>query len=177
MLRFKIRFRDAIWEGRKTTTLRRWSRPFNKAQSLVKAPGIGSLWIESIETVEWLSLTDADAQADGFDTLAELQRAVEEIYPQLHSDGKRWYRIRFILRERAAASAKSSTPNPNRVPTLPFTADDAPTSESAATQLLLPDMPVPKPLLMDPPARQRLADALREQLAQAIQSVLDTGNH
>jgi hypothetical protein len=63
----------------------------------VRAPGIGWLILEAAEPVQWETLGEADARADGFATLAEMDRAIRLIYPDLQEDGKSWFRLRFHL--------------------------------------------------------------------------------
>jgi hypothetical protein len=99
---FKKPFKAAILAGRKTTTLRRWRVCRLKAGDRVRVPGVGELILQAVEPVEWESLTDADAQADGFESMSELSRVIRRIYPNLHGDGKSWFRIKF----RAAAASR-----------------------------------------------------------------------
>jgi hypothetical protein len=94
---FKKPFKAAILEGRKTTTLRRWSACRLKTGDRLTSPGLGVLILQSVEPVEWEALTDADAQADGFASLADLNKAIRRIYPHLDGDGKTWFRIKFHL--------------------------------------------------------------------------------
>lgn len=59
------------------------------------SPGLGFLDIETVEPVDLAALTDDDAQADGFATLALLREMLAELYPEQASDGKRWFRVSF----------------------------------------------------------------------------------
>jgi hypothetical protein len=95
LIRFKKQFHDAIACGRKTTTLRRWRKCRWQAGDLLTAPGVGSLMLEAVEAVDWTSLTDADARCDGFESMAELNRVIRRIYPDMDGDGKSWFRLRF----------------------------------------------------------------------------------
>jgi hypothetical protein len=61
------------------------------------APGVGWLILESVEPIEWSSLTRADAVADGFASLKELAAAIRRIYPDMDGDGKSWFRLKFKL--------------------------------------------------------------------------------
>lgn len=106
---FKKPFQEAILAGRKTTTLRRWRVCRLKAGDRVSAPGVGELILQAVEPVQWESLTDADARADGFASMSELTRVIRRIYPNLEQDGKSWFRIKFrpspAARKRRLAAA------------------------------------------------------------------------
>jgi hypothetical protein len=104
---FKKPFKQAILDGRKTTTLRRWQKCSLKAGERVFAPGVGWLILEEVNRVEWEDLTDADARADGFSTLQELHHTIRKIYPDHASDGKTWYRLRFKRPTQEDAQAHS----------------------------------------------------------------------
>ncbi len=95
LLLFKRQFFSAIQSGKKTTTLRRWSRPFFRAGQCVRSPHVGWLRIQACEVVELNQLKESDAQADGFESLADLFKSLKTIYPQQDGDGKRWYRLAF----------------------------------------------------------------------------------
>jgi hypothetical protein len=73
LLLFKKMFADAIRSGRKRTTIRRWDRARVSAGQTVFCPGLGYLRVEAIEPVEWNELCEADAIADGFATLREME--------------------------------------------------------------------------------------------------------
>jgi hypothetical protein len=92
---FKKEFHAAILAGRKTTTLRRWRSCKLKPGDRVRVPGVGELTLSAVESVRWEDLTEADAKADGFETLAELNKVIARIYPDMEGDGKAWFRIRF----------------------------------------------------------------------------------
>lgn len=100
-LRFKTVFHDAILAGRKTTTLRRWQNCRVGAGDRVYAPGVGWLVLDGVEEIEWDQLTEDDAKSDGFESLADLNRAIRRIYPKLDGDGKQWFKLRFHLHETA----------------------------------------------------------------------------
>ena len=51
--------------------------------------------IEAIELIDPEMLTHEDAVNDGFDSLAELKRAMNELYPSDLRRGRKLYRIRF----------------------------------------------------------------------------------
>jgi hypothetical protein len=96
-LLFKKAFHAAILSGRKTTTLRRWRSCRLNPGDHVKTPGVGTLVLDSVNSIEWDSLTDADAAADGFASLAELNRIIRRIYPDIANDGKSWFKLHFHL--------------------------------------------------------------------------------
>src|SRR3954447_12565311 len=117
---FKKPLQDAIREGRKRTTIRRWpeGKPGMLAGQRVYAPGLGWLTIERVECVELEALADADARADGFDTAAGLKKVLLSLYPQHAADGKRWFRVAFKVTDlharpkRAARRAKPRSHHP-----------------------------------------------------------------
>lgn len=113
MLFFKGVFADAIRSGRKTTTLRRWERARCSAGQTVFAPGVGYLRVTAVDTVALDALTEPDAHADGFATLAELRATLCEIYPELAGADPRalLYRVSFVF-DRAPESAGYRPPEP-----------------------------------------------------------------
>jgi hypothetical protein len=94
---FKKHLQDAIRGGRKSTTIRRWNRPQVCAGKRAYALGLGWLNIECVEPVELEQLADADAQADGFETIEALRAVLLGLYPDHAKDGKRWFRVRFSV--------------------------------------------------------------------------------
>src|SRR4051794_33167687 len=94
---FKKPLQDAIRDGRKRTTIRRWraGKPAVRAGQRVFSPGLGWLTIGRVEPVELEALADADARADGFDTAVDLREVLLTLYPQHAADGKRWFRVAF----------------------------------------------------------------------------------
>jgi hypothetical protein len=95
-LLFKKCFWEAIRRGSKRTTVRRWRSPRLRAGQRAFAPGLGWLLIESVDVVADLDdLADADARADGFETLEQMKRALHELYPSRARDGRRWFRVAF----------------------------------------------------------------------------------
>ena len=105
---FKKPLQDAIREGRKRTTIRRWppGRPGVRAGQRVYSPGLGWLTIERVERVELEKLGDADAKADGFDTAAGLRQVLVSLYPHHAADGKGWFRVRFKVADLHTAAKK-----------------------------------------------------------------------
>jgi hypothetical protein len=94
-LLFKREFLAAIREGRKTTTLRRWKSCRVAAGTTALVPGVGKLRITSCDRIDLKSLKPADARADGFSSLTELRKVLQELYPDQAHDGRQWYRVAF----------------------------------------------------------------------------------
>ena len=103
---FKKPLQTAIREGRKRTTIRRWDRPRLRAGQEAFAPGLGWLAIDRVEAIELERLADADARADGFDSLDDLTVVLHQMYPDHASDGKRWFRVCFTMTRAIAPSKK-----------------------------------------------------------------------
>ena len=80
MLTFKRKFWDAVLRGEKTQTLRIWKVLRLRADRKVYAPGIGFLWIDSVEEVTFDQLTDEDAVPDGFSSIEALRAEILNIY-------------------------------------------------------------------------------------------------
>lgn len=99
MLLFQKRFFETIHSGQKRTTLRRWNRARVVAGKRAFCPGLGYLQIETVEPVEWKDLNEADARADGFDSLRVMQQTLLSLYPQV-DDGKQWWRVRFRMNDK-----------------------------------------------------------------------------
>src|SRR5688572_29198221 len=81
---FKKPLQDAIRDGRKRTTIRRWreGKPGVHVGQRVYSPGLGWLTIERVERVQLETLGDSDARADGFDDAAGLRAALMSLYPE-----------------------------------------------------------------------------------------------
>ena|SRR5439155_9689903 len=94
-LLFKKIFWDAIRDGNKRTTIRRWNAPRLRAGQRAFAPGLGWLRIEAVDVIELDHLTDADARTDGFETLVAMKRALRSLYPSHRRDGRKWFRVTF----------------------------------------------------------------------------------
>ncbi len=112
-LLFKKCFFDAIRNGTKRTTLRRWtSAPALKPASAHFTPGVGWLDIESAEIVDLNLLRKSDAIADGFSSIRAMRKMLAELYPDAADDrdGRQWFRVSFRLESsETAAIAKSFT--------------------------------------------------------------------
>ena len=106
-LGFLKAYRALVSAGKKTTTLRRWKRPMLRAGQIVDSTGIGRLRIAAVDVVQWEALTESDARADGFDSLADLLAAVQRIYPDWNGDGRSWFKVRFrVVGKRAGSQPK-----------------------------------------------------------------------
>ena len=98
---FKKRFFEAIAAGTKTTTVRLWRRAMVRPGQLAAVPflGRGRLRIDAVEPLAGLEeLSQSDAAADGFDSLAAMLAELRSIYPRLADGGEpghRLYRVRF----------------------------------------------------------------------------------
>ena len=110
---FKKPLQDAIREGRKRTTIRRWpaAKPGVLAGQRAYSPGLGWLTIERVERVDLEGLADADARADGFDTAAGLRKVLLALYPAHAADGKRWFRVAFKVADLHARRKTTSRRN------------------------------------------------------------------
>jgi hypothetical protein len=105
-LLFKRQFFDAIREGRKTTTLRRWKSCAISAGDRATTPGLGELKIVDCRRVELEALRETDAKADGFASLSDLHDVLRRLYPNQKGDGKHWYKITFAVVSGSAKPAK-----------------------------------------------------------------------
>jgi hypothetical protein len=94
-LLFKKSFWNAIRSGEKRTTIRRWTSPRLKAGKRAYSPGLGWLNIESVDEIDLRELDEADARADGFQTLSAMKKTLRELYPRQAGDGRQWFRIAF----------------------------------------------------------------------------------
>ena len=97
MLLMKKVFFEAIRSGEKTTTLRYWQRRMVRPGSLHTVPGLGKVHIDEAGPVEFGDLTDADAKADGFESLRTLKTNLHELYPSECREGRKLYLVRFTL--------------------------------------------------------------------------------
>jgi hypothetical protein len=98
-LGFKSRFIAGILDGSKTQTLR--ARSHVQVGDLVSArcrydqPAFAILEVLGVDMVLTSDITELDARADGFHSLAELLQELKTLYPRLSGD-YRWQRIRFV---------------------------------------------------------------------------------
>ena len=100
---FKKHFQDAIRAGRKQTTIRRWKTPMLRPGERAFSPGLGWLNIDAVEAIELEHLGEADARADGFETMAALREVLITLYPDHASDGKSWFRVGLRFADPASA--------------------------------------------------------------------------
>lgn len=110
MLLLKKHLVELVRSGKKRQTIRLWSRPLLRAGQVSYTPGLGRMKITAIDQLPNLeSLTEADALADGFDSLAALLREIQRIYGA-GTRGRCVYRIRFEWPIDAAGEALVTTP-------------------------------------------------------------------
>ena len=102
---FKGIFQQAIREGRKQTTIRRWDRPLLAPGKQAFSPGLGWLLIDAVDVVELENLNDEHARADGFETKLLLVQALQAFYPDFNRDQKQWFLIRFRLHQPQSSRA------------------------------------------------------------------------
>jgi hypothetical protein len=91
----KKEYFDAIRGGRKTTSLRFWSRTMVRAGSVHRLCGAEKLRVLNVEQIAMGELGEQDAIADGFDGLRSLLAAVRRLYPPGTRGGRKLYRVRF----------------------------------------------------------------------------------
>ena len=103
---FKKPLQEAIRAGTKRTTIRRWSTPRVRAGARAFSPGLGWLAVLTVEQVNLDTLQDADAQADGFETIAALREVLLALYPEHAHDGKHWFRVLFRPDQLVAPAGK-----------------------------------------------------------------------
>jgi hypothetical protein len=97
MLLMKRQFFDAIRAGRKTTTLRYWSRRMVRPGSRYAIRGLGSVRIDDVQSIDAAALTDAHALADGFDGADDLLAELDRLYPSDTRSGKELYLVSFTF--------------------------------------------------------------------------------
>jgi hypothetical protein len=160
-LLFRKEFHQSIREQKKTATLRRWLKPRVRQGQLAFSQGIGWLRILSAEPIEWGELTQSDAIADGFGSLADLKRAVLKIYPDTGRDGRAWFRIQFRLEKvwiaPDALTARQPSAKPRRKPK---TKPDSRRNKPDATARRLG--------FVNGPDKARLAQRIRAELDKAV---------
>lgn len=98
VLRFKKRFEKDILSGRKTTTIRRYSKL--KAGEIVKIEVggriVGEAEIKKVIRKEFRNLTVDDALNDGFKSLSDLKKTLRSLYGEIYEDDS-LYIIKFKL--------------------------------------------------------------------------------
>ena len=106
---FKARFVPLIMSGQKSQTVRAKTRlrpgDVVQARNRYELPAFTFLKVLAVDAMRRDELTEADATADGFNSLSELQQTLTELYPEL-SESSELYRIRF---ERTDIPARTQT--------------------------------------------------------------------
>jgi cytidine deaminase len=98
ILRFKEKFKEDILSGRKTTTIRRYSKlkPGEIVRIEVGGEVIGEAEIRRVVRKEFKNLTVKDALSDGFKSLNDLKRTLQSLYGKIYEDDT-LYIIEFRL--------------------------------------------------------------------------------
>ncbi|MEM1546021.1 MAG: ASCH domain-containing protein [Candidatus Methanomethylicia archaeon] len=98
VLRFKGRFKEDILSGRKTTTIRKYSKlkPGEVVKIEVGGEIIGKAEIKKIIRKEFRDLTIKDALNDGFKSLHELKKTLCLLYGKI-CENESLYIIEFKL--------------------------------------------------------------------------------
>ncbi|MEM2708480.1 MAG: ASCH domain-containing protein [Candidatus Methanomethylicia archaeon] len=98
VLRFKGRFKEDILSGRKTTTIRKYSKlkPGEVVKIEVGGEIIGKAEIKKIIRKEFRDLTVKDALNDGFKSLHELKKTLCLLYGKI-CENESLYIIEFKL--------------------------------------------------------------------------------
>ena len=127
MLLLKRHLVELVRRGKKRQTIRLWSKPLLRVGQISYTPGLGKMKITAIDQLPSLNaLTEADAKADGFDSLAALKAEIKKIYgPDI---------------SRILNAPRPTTP-PRRIYRIQF---DWPIDD-AGKKLILRDAPAPKP--------------------------------
>lgn len=102
---FKARFTPLILARSKTQTIRAHSGiregDLVQARCQYHQPAWAILRVIAVKSVKRSELSEADAKADGFETLAELQKALTRIHPLLGAECE-FFRIEFECMTRVA---------------------------------------------------------------------------
>jgi hypothetical protein len=99
VLLFKKKFLPAICSGRKTQTIRLWPHRRMRAGQRSYIPGVGYIRVEAVESIRLRELTQDDAVADGFSSVASLRAELRRIYPNPRRTGRSAFRVRFRLEQ------------------------------------------------------------------------------
>ena len=97
MLLMKRQFFDAIRTGRKTTTLRYWSRRMVRPGSRHAIRGLGAVRIDDVQPIDAAALTDVHALADGFDGADSLRAELDRLYPPGARRARELYLVSFTF--------------------------------------------------------------------------------
>ena len=101
MLFMKRQFFAAIRSGRKTTTLRFWTRPQVRPGSVHSVRGLGKVRVTDVQPIDEQDLTHEHALADGFGDIEQLTNALATLYPPNGRGGKHLYLVTFAYLGRA----------------------------------------------------------------------------
>jgi len=98
ILRFKEKFKEDILSGRKTTTIRKYSKlkPGEVVRLEVGGEVVGEAEIKKVVRKEFKNLTLKDALSDGFKSLNDLRRTLQSLYGKIYDDDS-LYIIEFKL--------------------------------------------------------------------------------
>jgi len=95
VLLFKRKFQAAIRDGTKTQTVRLWRRQIAWPGQVRTAPGVGYLRVLAVDEIALDDLTETDATADGFESLAALRAELDGLYDEDARRTRRCYRVTF----------------------------------------------------------------------------------
>jgi hypothetical protein len=112
MLLLKRHLVELVRAGKKSQTIRLWSRPLLRPGQISYTPGLGKMLITSVDQLAGLEeLTEADALADGFADLKSLMAEIHRIYGASIPKNRNVFRIRFQwpCDEKAAIPTARST--------------------------------------------------------------------
>jgi hypothetical protein len=105
VLLFKKQFLDLIRRGEKSQTIRIWPHRKLRVGQRSYIPGVGYIAIEAVDAVDLDSLTETDAQLDGFATLAALREEIVRLYPAGLIRDEQAFRVRFRVYSPAEQAA------------------------------------------------------------------------
>jgi hypothetical protein len=95
MLLLKRHLVELVRSGKKRQTIRLWSSARVRAGQISYTPGLGRMKITAVDVLASLgALTEADAVADGFESLRGLLEEIRKIYGERPA-GRTIYRIKF----------------------------------------------------------------------------------
>jgi hypothetical protein len=122
MLLLKKHLVALVRAGKKRQTIRLWTRANLRAGQISYTPGLGRMKITAVDQLASLrDLTEADAKADGFDSLAELLAEIRRIYGKVIPKDRKVFRIQFDwpIDKPAPAPAVPARAGVSRVSKLP----------------------------------------------------------
>src|SRR5688500_5912179 len=95
MLLFQKRFHEGLLSGAITLTFRRWSRTHVRAGGRYRCHPIGVLEVIEVREQPVAEITEADAGASGFATLAELLEYMAQASEQPLTPATRVFRVQL----------------------------------------------------------------------------------